>query len=316
MTSLLEAMGFGDMFLHVKKSLYSSSTATLLINGLRSGNVLLQRGTWQGCPFSPLLFAICMEPLAHRIRCHPEIQGLRTQTMEHKVSLFADDMMAYVSYPSTSLKYLQEELDQFGELSGLRVNVAKSELFPIYISPSDKQALNTMFPYRWVTSTWRYLGVHIPVDLSKLLHANFDPIVEDIQSKLKHWHKNFLSWPDRIHLIKSFVFPKFLFLFRTLVIPLPDSVLRKWQKMLLDFLWAYKRHRIATSKLTRPTVLGGLNIPNLSLYYEVAQLVHTIKLLGAEDNQTEGWMDMESQCVHPMVLQIAVWRSTKDNSIL
>lgn len=121
MTSLLEAMGFGDMFLHVKKSLYSSSTATLLINGLRSGNVLLQRGTWQGCPFSPLLFAICMEPLAHRIRCHPEIQGLRTQTMEHKVSLFADDMMAYVSYPSTSLKYLQEELDQFGELSGLRL---------------------------------------------------------------------------------------------------------------------------------------------------------------------------------------------------
>lgn len=87
-------------------------------------------------------------------------------------------------------------------------------------------------------------------------------------------------------------------------------------EVLLDFLWAYKRHRIATSKLTRPTVLGGLNIPNLSLYYEVAQLVHTIKLLGAEDNQTEGWMDMESQCVHPMVLQIAVWRSTKDNSIL
>lgn len=67
MTRLLKKMGFGDTFLWVIQSLYASSTANLLINGLRSKNILLQRGMRQGCPLSPLLFTICIEPLVHRI---------------------------------------------------------------------------------------------------------------------------------------------------------------------------------------------------------------------------------------------------------
>lgn len=167
----------------------------------------------QGFPLSPLLFAICLEPLARRIRSNPGIQGLRSSSMEHKVSLFVDDMTVYVSHPTTSLPHLQAELDHFGAVSGLKVNFAKSELFPICISQPDRRIIASQFPYRWVTAQWRYLGVHIPTDLSTLLRVNFDPVMSEIQWKLKQRHKGLLSWPDRIHLVKSFVFPKLLFLF-------------------------------------------------------------------------------------------------------
>lgn len=228
---------------------------------MKSDNIPLQRGTCQGCPLSPLLFAICLEPLAHRIRHHPGIQGLRTRSGEHKLSLFADDMTVYVSNPSTSLHHLQTELVRFGEVLGLKVNAVKSEVFPIHVTQEDRQNIEQMFPYRWVTTVWRYLGVRIPTDLSKLLQVNFDPVLSDIRCKLKRWHKGFLPWPDRIHLVKSFVFPKILFPFRTSPIHIPDHTIRTWQKTLSDFLWAYKHHRIASSKMVRPIQLGGSEHP-------------------------------------------------------
>lgn len=37
----------------------------------------LSRGTHQGCPLSPLLYALAVEPLATSIRAHPQNKGLR-----------------------------------------------------------------------------------------------------------------------------------------------------------------------------------------------------------------------------------------------
>lgn len=92
---LLKGMGFGTSFLRTIESLYSSSVAHLLINGQRSESVPLHRGTQQGCPLSHLLFDFCMEPLARRIRSNPGICGFRCKDIEHKVSLFADDLSTY-----------------------------------------------------------------------------------------------------------------------------------------------------------------------------------------------------------------------------
>lgn len=157
-----------------------------------------------------------------------------------------------------SLRHLQDELDKFGGISGLKVNTAKSEIYPIRISPEEKLKISATYPFRWVSSSWRYLGVQIPVDLLKLLQVNYHPMLEEIKTKLRHCHKTVLSWPDKMHIVRTFVFPKFLFLFRTLPIHIPPSEFWKWQKVLSDFIWGFKCHRIVFSKLTRPLSLGGL----------------------------------------------------------
>lgn len=47
------------------------------------------------------------------------------------------------------------------------------------------------------------------------------------------------------------------------------------------------------------TFLGGLNIPDLSLYYDAAQLVNIMKILSVTNLTLNGWMDIESMCTPP-----------------
>lgn len=175
----------------------------------------------------------------------------------------------------------------------------------------DKALISAAFPYEWVMSTWRHLGIIIPTVLTKLSQVNFQPLVEELCGKLNSWCKVVLSWPDRVYLVKSFIFPKCLYLFHTLPVWIPRSTLNKWQQILADFLWAYKRHRIAAPKMMRPTSLGGLNIPNLALYYEAAHLAQALKILGSTDLAPEGWQDFETSFVAPLSLFTAFWSVPK-----
>ena len=81
--------------------LYDDPRAAVLTNGLRSNSFSIYRGTRQGCPLSPLLFALVMEQLAEAIRVTPAIQGLLIGHVHHKISLSADDVLIFISSPET-----------------------------------------------------------------------------------------------------------------------------------------------------------------------------------------------------------------------
>jgi hypothetical protein len=65
----------------------------------RVGSVLLKSGTRQGCPLSPYLFYIVLEVLARAIREQKEIKEIQIGKEEIKISLFADDIVVYISDP-------------------------------------------------------------------------------------------------------------------------------------------------------------------------------------------------------------------------
>lgn len=46
---------------------------------------------------SPLLFALVIEPLAQLIRADPRIPGIKVADHRHKVSVFADDVLLYMT---------------------------------------------------------------------------------------------------------------------------------------------------------------------------------------------------------------------------
>ena len=62
--AVLKKFGFGDKFISWVRLLYTSPQASVQTNDVRSDYFLLERGTCQGCPLSPSLFALAVESLA------------------------------------------------------------------------------------------------------------------------------------------------------------------------------------------------------------------------------------------------------------
>lgn len=70
------------------KLLYSSPLASVKTNSINSEYFSLYCGTRQGCPLSPLLFAIAIEPLAIAFRSNHNITGIfRADTEQKNLSL-------------------------------------------------------------------------------------------------------------------------------------------------------------------------------------------------------------------------------------
>lgn len=81
----LKNFGFDNTFISWIKLLYASPLACVCTNNDYSFYFPLKRGTQQGCPLSPLLFAIAIEPLAVALRSS-QMLGISRGGVEHKLS--------------------------------------------------------------------------------------------------------------------------------------------------------------------------------------------------------------------------------------
>ncbi len=55
------------------------------------------RGTCQGCALSPPIFLLTIKPLAIAVRAHPTVEGVVVEQEKHVISLYADDIMLYLT---------------------------------------------------------------------------------------------------------------------------------------------------------------------------------------------------------------------------
>ena len=56
----------------------------------------MSRGVRQGCPLSGLLFVLAIKVLAQAIRENENIHGLNINDTELKLSMYADDLTAFI----------------------------------------------------------------------------------------------------------------------------------------------------------------------------------------------------------------------------
>ena len=82
----LEKMGFHTKFIDWVKVLYLDPKSRVRVNGCCSQFFKIKRGVRQGDNLSPLLFDICLEPLAETIRQDKCIMGVKDgRGVEHKM---------------------------------------------------------------------------------------------------------------------------------------------------------------------------------------------------------------------------------------
>ena len=94
--------------------------ATIHTNGLQSAPFPLHRGTGQGCPLSPLLFALAIEPLAIWLHREGGFEGITRAGKVHKLSLYANNLLLYMANPAASLSVVLDVIEKFGILFRLQ----------------------------------------------------------------------------------------------------------------------------------------------------------------------------------------------------
>jgi hypothetical protein len=121
MIKVLERSGIQGPYLTIIKAMYSKPVANIKLNGEKLKAMTLKSGTRQGCPLSPYLFNIVLEVLARAIRQQKEIKGIQIGMEEVKISLFADDMVVYITDLNNFTRELLNLINSFSAEAGYKI---------------------------------------------------------------------------------------------------------------------------------------------------------------------------------------------------
>ncbi len=161
------------------KTLYHSPAASVITGNIISPSFPLQRGTRQGCPLSPLLFCLSLEPLAQAIR-KSEV-SIKIHDHNHSISLYADDIILYLDHFDVSVSSVIKEFDNFSSLSGYKINWSKSALMPI-----NNVKVNFSIPsFIPIKESFIYLGITIYKNIHKIARDNFNNILVKVKMTFK-----------------------------------------------------------------------------------------------------------------------------------
>jgi hypothetical protein len=107
MLKVLERSEIQGPYINIIKAIYCKPTASIKLNGDILEEIPLKSGTRQGCPLSPYLLDIVFKMLTRTIRQQKDIKGIQIgKEKKIKVSLFADDMIIYISDAKYSTKFV------------------------------------------------------------------------------------------------------------------------------------------------------------------------------------------------------------------
>ena len=180
----LKYYNFGNSLISWIKLFYTDISSSIQNNGWTSDFFSLSRGVRQGCPLSPYLFILCAEILGAAIRRDKLIHGIQISDKECKVSQYADDTTLILDGTKPSLERSFLLLDIFAKLSGLKVNLEKTEALWIgsFKNRTDKLAIkqNIKWTYRKVKS----LGVWFSTIEEEAAKLNYQEKKEKISKIL------------------------------------------------------------------------------------------------------------------------------------
>ena len=98
-----------------------------------------------------------------------------------KLSLFADDMIAYMENPIDSTKKLLDLINEFGKIAGYKVNIQKSKAFLYTNNEISEAEIWEKFPFDIATRNIKYLGINLTKEVKDLYSENYTTLKKEIK---------------------------------------------------------------------------------------------------------------------------------------
>ena len=233
----------------------------------------------QGCAISPLLFVLCLEPLACRIRSEKSIIGLSLpgKTECVKQTIFADDYTGILT-TNLGMTSFMNIVQLFCKASGSSLNLIKS---------------NGFFVGKWKSRSDHPFGISWP-DAIKLLGVKYGhnlhmddiwhPVLTKFIKVLNFWRMRRLTLKQKSIVLVSSACSKIWYIGS--IFHMSKHYLNQFERAIFKFLWPKSGYE----PLSRRTHYlhfkdGGLSIPHIGAKLMSLRIKHLIHFIsGSEHN--------------------------------
>jgi hypothetical protein len=176
---------------------------------------------------------------------------------------YADDTIIFMDHDLDKAQNMKLLLCAFEQVSGLKINFHKSELYCFGEAQEATNQYAEMFCCRIGDFPLTYLG--IPIDYRKLSNTDRKRVEERFEKRLNSWKGKHLSIRGKLTLINSVLSSLLMYMMSFFAIP--RGVLKKLDYFRSRFFWqqeAKQKYRLAKwSIMCQPKDQGGLGIRDL-----------------------------------------------------
>lgn len=218
--SKVKELGFDDDFTKIIKDTYKNAYSIIQLNGETSNPILIKKGVKQGCPVSPLLFNIALEPLIRRLSNLHHDAGIKIGNSKLCVQAYADDIIL-LSSSRVGLEQMIKTVERFCNYSDMKLAECKCTVTS-YILHEGRRVQDAN-PFKInnvdiinspILQFVDYLGAPLS-RMTKIRLKHSTPIVNEIKWKLNQLMNAPLRINQKMDVIRRFIVPSFDYSFIT-----------------------------------------------------------------------------------------------------
>jgi hypothetical protein len=219
------------------------------------------------------------------IKSNSSVKGLTIDEKTFLISQYADDTTLFLHPEENSLREIVKIFDSFSKVSGLKMNIDKTEVLPIGSLRNTDITMCNDLRLNWTKGPVRILGVLTTANPEDLINLNYLPAIEKVENTFKSWASRDLTPYGKITITKSLALSKITMLFLTIPSP-PLSLLKKLESAVFKFIWNDKPDKIKRGTLIGPYSRGGLELTHIESFNDSLKLSWVKRLI---DNKNYSW---------------------------